>query len=140
MNTKINYMYRDAANYKIHCEEVVKGEIDEKVCEEILEDMDCEPFYPTNIGFRAPTFVSQGYKPYDDDPDCHELYDLELTDEEPTVGMTAEEFVEAFRSGKISERSYNPEMPYTPGKPYTEDELFLLVNEVMKKQNGGESK
>ena len=30
MNTKINYMYRDAANYKIHCEEVVKGEIDEK--------------------------------------------------------------------------------------------------------------
>ena len=39
MNTKINYMYRDAANYKIRCEEVVKGEIDEKVCKEILEDI-----------------------------------------------------------------------------------------------------
>ena len=57
MNTKINYMYRDAANYKIHCEEVVKGEIDEKVCEEILEDMDCEPFIRRISDFgRRPSY------------------------------------------------------------------------------------
>lgn len=103
MNTKIKYMYRDGANYKIHCEQIVAGEIDENTCEEILEQMDCEPFYPANIGFDAPTFVTLGYDTYPDDPDYHELSDFELTDEEPTVPVSAEEFVAAFNSGILSQ-------------------------------------
>ena len=99
MNTKVLYMYRDAANYKIHCEEVVRGEIDDKTKEELLEYSDCRPFYPNAIGFSADNFVTEGYAPYPDDPDFHELCDFELTDEEATVDMSIEEFVNAVKSG-----------------------------------------
>lgn len=75
MNTKISYMYRDAANYKIHCEEVVKGEIRDEDREDLFENhpLELEEFYPATVGFKAPAFVTEGYKPYPDDPDTHEV-------------------------------------------------------------------
>ena len=99
LNTKIHYIYRDAANYKIYCEEVVRGCVDEKKLECILEEYPLDEFYPANIGFNAPTFVTQGYKSYPDDPNSHEIVDIELTTESSTVDMTIEEFIAAIEDG-----------------------------------------
>ena len=108
MNTKISYMYRDAANYKIHCEEVVKGEIRDEDREDLFENhpTELEEFYPATIGFKAPTFVTEGYKPYPDDPDTHEISDITLTESEPTVNMTVEDFVARVRSGFTSRPAF----------------------------------
>ncbi len=107
MNTKICYMYRDAANYKIHCEEVIAGEIDEAKKEEFFENYSMDEFYPSQIGFKAPTFVTEGYKPYPDDPEWHEVVDFLPTDEKTTVDMTITEFMEAIRNGTATERREN---------------------------------
>ena len=101
MNTIVHYMYRDAANYKIHCKEIVKGELDEIDRKDLFENYEeaIEFFYPEKIGFKAPTFVSEGYRPYEDDPDSHEIVDFELTDERPTVDLTIDDVL-AYLRGK----------------------------------------
>lgn len=100
-NTRVDYMYRDGANYKLHLHEVVSGRVPAADTEPGWMERDGikgdpERFYPAEIGFDSSTFTSEGYQPYDDDPDCHELCGVCYTDEEPTVGMTAEELVVAF--------------------------------------------
>ena len=100
MNTRISYMYRDAANYKIHLEEVIAGEMTQEMQDRFFEKYDeLDPFYPANLGFKADTFVTRGYAPYDDDPDCHEIEGFDLVRAKPTVNMTVEEFLAAFESG-----------------------------------------
>lgn len=99
MNTKIHYIYRDAANYKLSCDEIVSGSVSEKKLDSILEDYPVDEFYPANIGFKAPTFVTEGYKPYPDDLGSHEIVDFEITSESPTVEMTIEEFIAAIEDG-----------------------------------------
>ena len=99
MNTKISYMYRDAANYKIFIEEIVTGEVPSEYVND-LEDqfdknVDLEEFYPARLGLNADTFVDRGYAPYDDDPTCHELMCMEYTTEPATVKMTAADIVKA---------------------------------------------
>lgn len=99
LNTKIHYIYRDAANYKISCDEVVRGCVDKEKLDSILEEYPMDVFYPANIGFKAPTFVTEGYKSYPDDPDSHEIVDFEFTSEPPTVEMTIEQFIAAIEDG-----------------------------------------
>lgn len=99
LNTKIHYIYRDAANYKLSCDEVVSGCVDEEMLDRLMEEYPMDFFYPANIGFKAPTFVTEGYKSYPDDPDSHEVVDFEFTSEPPTVEMTIEEFIAAIENG-----------------------------------------
>ncbi len=99
LNTKIHYIYRDAANYKLSCDEVVSGSVDEEKLDRLLDEYPMDDFYPANIGFKAPTFVTEGHKPYLDDPDSHEIVDFEPTTESPTVDMTIEEFIAAIEDG-----------------------------------------
>lgn len=104
MNTKVLYMYRDGANYKIHMSEIVKGEIPENTWGDLDEFLYLDEFYPGRVGFRDDTFVDLGYAAYDDDPDSHELIDFQYTEEDATVKMTADEFVEALKNGACLHR------------------------------------
>ena len=103
-NTKVVYLYRDAANYKIHCEEIICGSISKEQEKELFDRYVKEEFYPASIGFSAPTFVTLGYRPYSDDPDFHELIGLEPTDREATVPLSTEEFMGAIKSGRAFTR------------------------------------
>ena len=126
MNTMITYMYRDGSNYKIHCEEVIHGTLTKQEIAEIVAisvlcgngtpfdaiteadidemsdyletDMSDCYFYPEVCGLPAPTFVSEGYAPYEDDPDWHELCEITETDRKPTCEVSAAEFLAAFRN------------------------------------------
>ena len=102
MNTQVSYMYRDGANYKISCKEILAGELTQKEIEEINGlAIDGEYFYPGSIGLPATNFVDLGYQEYDDDPEWHELQEIELTKLAPTADVTAAEFLETFRNGIV---------------------------------------
>ena len=68
MNTKINYLYRDADNYKVHNECVVQGTISAEQIAVILECLDeGEYFIPHLVGLpekRFDTFDPQVDHPY----------------------------------------------------------------------------
>lgn len=104
-NTKIEYMYRDGGNYKIHAEAILEGSLTTEEIEEIFkmtEDAvfkDCHFFYPGNIGLPAPTFESEGYRAYEDDPEWHELLNVTLTANDADTRVTAMEFLDAIRNG-----------------------------------------
>lgn len=126
MNTKIEYLYRDGANYRNYCEEVISGTLTKREIAEIVaisvlcgngtpfaevteadvDDMsayletgmlDCY-FYPEACGLSVKTFVSEGYDAYDDDPDWHELCNISETEQAPTCDVSAADFLAAFRS------------------------------------------
>jgi hypothetical protein len=103
--TLVEYMYRDASNYKLFAAEILPGDLSR---EEIIEIFDLTKdslcpdshfFYPGQIGLDAPTFVSKGYEAYDDDPEWHELLVISHSEKEPTTTISAEAFLEAFRNG-----------------------------------------
>ena len=109
MNTRIEYLYRDANNYKVGNTAVVAGEISEDDRLYIFDNCldDGEYFIPSKVGLPEKTFVDLGYK-YDAEADhpYFELESMELTDEHPTVNVTAEQVVErskAFSDGNWME-------------------------------------
>lgn len=104
MATRVDYMYLDGANNKLHLSAVLQGELTEEEIKEIFdlsEDVvfhDCNYFYPGNTGLPATTFVDKGYAAYDNDPEWHELVEISHTEAAPTEDVTAAEFLEAFRN------------------------------------------
>lgn len=89
MNTKIRYLYRDADNYKVWNEAVIKGVLTGEQKSTILNCLyDDEYFIPRLVGLPETTFVSLGYS-YDADVD-HPYFELsadgiEDTNDAPTV-------------------------------------------------------
>lgn len=114
MNTRINYLYRDAANYKVRNECVIQGEISKEQISIIVDSlMDGEFFKPGLVGLHGKTFVDLGYPPYEDDPEFFELGDegdlsdsFELTNVPNDVCITAEQltanFIAASQNGWLS--------------------------------------
>lgn len=100
MNTKINYLYRDASNYKVYHDEVVAGEISEEQKAAILDSLDCgEYFIPGAVGLPGGQF--EVFEPMED----HPWFELEReafkeTHEAPTVEMTTAELAESFAKCK----------------------------------------
>ncbi len=100
-NTKFWYMYRDAANYKVHTEVVLAGAMTEEQWETIVSCCDAGEFFaPQKVGLEARDFVTLGYAPYNDDPELFEIVQYELTDAAPTVAMTVDELVEKFQANQ----------------------------------------
>lgn len=100
-NTWLWYMYRDAANYKVHTDVVLEGAMTEEQWQTVLTCCDnYELFAPDKVGLAARDFVSLGYAPYEDDPELFEIVDYYLTDLAPTVQMTVEELVAKFQANK----------------------------------------
>lgn len=96
MNTRINYLYRDADNYKAHNECVVRGEITSEQKAVIISCLDeGEFFIPRLVGMPERKFDT--YDPTSDHPWMELREDgFENTKEEPTVDVTVEEIVERF--------------------------------------------
>lgn len=109
VNTKVTYLYRDAANYKIYSEEIVTGSINEYFGTEFYEValnnfkqyclIDGEYFYPTGVGLPDHNFQTAGYAAYEDDPDWSELIGFEETKLPPTVKMSIGDLMGAFARG-----------------------------------------
>lgn len=121
MNTRINYLYRDACNYKKHNEVVLSGELTPthlKRIEACL--MDGEFFVPRCVGLPERRIEDVRT----DDDHCwfewsiSEDYDLnesgvQLTDKPPTVDMTVEELVANFEKvSEWDETSWMADYPY----------------------------
>lgn len=100
MNTRIEYLYRDGSNYKVHNECVIEGELTEPQQDIILACRDDDIYFiPSDVGLPEVRFDS-----WDEqyDHDWFELYDYAFssTDANPDVHITAAELVEAFLAHK----------------------------------------
>lgn len=109
-NVAVNYMYRDASNYKCHETVIFENprgvsvsELWRRINEALREVMLFEEqpiFRPEWVGL--PTvflFAQPGYSKNKDDHEWHELVEIEETDALPTLGEGSSicEFIEALR-------------------------------------------
>ena len=96
MNTKINYLYRDGANYKAHNEYIVLGEITKEQITRIIKTLTMgDSFIPEQIGLP----INRPSEELTSDDHCYcELSAecFELTDEEAFEDITCEELVQRF--------------------------------------------
>ena len=96
-NTKINYLYRDANNFKVHNEAVIEGLLTEQQMDDIINCLDeGEYFVPSAVSLPECKFDK--YDPEADHP-WFELYrdGFETTNNAPTVNVTAEELYQLFK-------------------------------------------
>lgn len=97
-NLKFEYLYRDAGNYKKFGSAILDNpnRIDpEKAAEKLKEHLiDGEFFYPKKVGI--PLLEHHAFDP-DLDHEWYEFEKLSNTNEETTIKVSIEEFVERFR-------------------------------------------
>ena len=98
MNTKIEYMYRDASNWKDWYAVVVKGKITTEQYDEIQDCLDDEKFIAAQVGLAADGI--RGYDVNEDDHPWYEMGAISLTEEAPTVNITIDELVKRFKEAK----------------------------------------
>jgi hypothetical protein len=92
-------MYRDAGNWKQYETVILKGEISQADIEVIMASLkDKEYFLPAQVGLE--TLQERWEFLNIDDHIWHELTrgDIVLTDEEPTIELTAEQLVTNFKN------------------------------------------
>ena len=98
-NTAIEYLYRDASNYKSWNYAVLPGTVDENQIEEIFRCCDCGEFFiPEQVGLPADRLDE-----YDRSEDDHlwcELLSITATEEEPTVDVAAQTVYRRFLNAK----------------------------------------
>lgn len=109
MNTRISYLYRDASNYKVPNECIVRGLLTDEQTKAILDCLDTDNFIPSQVGLPERRF--DRFDP-EEDTCWFELYEsgFEPTDAEATVDLSVEELVSRFLSKKN-----HWEIPSTPG-------------------------
>jgi len=96
-NTRIDYMYRDAANYKKRSSVVFKGKISRELLTILRENMSEEEYFiPSQVGLEDLQHYMESF-PDEDDGVWHELEDISLTDKESTDPRTIEEFAAAVK-------------------------------------------
>lgn len=100
MNTIIEYLYRDASNYKRWNRVIIGGEMTQENLRRIEAKLfDCEYFVPHDVGLPEHRIVSD-YRT--DDDHCWfewQTYDdAELTSAPPTVDLTVDQLVSNFES------------------------------------------
>lgn len=95
-NTRINYLYRDASNYKKHNEVIIRGVLTDQQIDIIMSCLEAgEYFIPEQVGLPE---VRSDDSWTEDDHVWFELYrdGFEEVSMEPTVELTAAEVVERF--------------------------------------------
>lgn len=100
MNTKIEYLYRDADNYKMWNEAVVEGEITPEQIEQIMDCLeDGEHFIPNQVGLEEMRFSNVDPQ---SDHCWFELYPdgFSQTDKKPDSGMDVETLISNFLAAK----------------------------------------
>lgn len=92
-NTLITYLYRDACNYKVHNEAVVKGLMTQEQEQRILNSLlDGEYFIPHLVGLPEERFATVT----EDDHPYFEYQSLSPTNAPASCDMDVEELVKAF--------------------------------------------
>lgn len=115
-NTRLNYLYRDAANFKTCNSVVLKG----KMTDEMFAEMQAccgdakEMFIPEQVGLD----LIRDWETTMDDHPYAELEDYELVPNEPTTDMTVEELLRRFQE---AEGDWRPE-EYEPKVEEFEEE------------------
>lgn len=99
MNTKISYLYRDASNYKVPNECIVRGLLTDEQTKAILDCLDSDNFIPSQVGLPERRF--DRFDP-EEDTCWFELYEsgFEPTDAEATVDLSVDELVSRFLARK----------------------------------------
>jgi hypothetical protein len=100
MNTRFEYLYRDAGNYKQWSDVVLTGSMTREEIEPLLEDG--MYFVPERVGLvnLAERFKEQGYVyPNEDDHDWHEVVSVSETELAATCEVSATEFLTRLRRG-----------------------------------------
>ena len=94
MNTLLEYLYRDASNYKQHGSVVLQGGISLKDIRPLL--IDGEYFIPSQAGLPdlQHRFKDQGFEyPTEDDHAWHEIVSMKPTRKQPTIPLHRKEFL-----------------------------------------------
>lgn len=93
MNTKINYLYRDADNYKVRNECIIRGEMTEEQEKRIIGSLDEETYFvPACVGMPEEKFGSET----EADHPWFEWCGTEPTERKPTLDIDAEELTVRF--------------------------------------------
>ncbi len=98
MNTKINYLYRDASNYKIFQCAVLPGEMTDAQQKTLWDccATDENYFIPSEVGLHEERF--DNWSP--DDWEWFEFEGVELTDENADTELLPDELVKRFEHRK----------------------------------------
>jgi len=99
MNTKLEYMYRDADNYKESETVIFSGKLTRVQIKNIFGNCEGDnTFIPQQVGLEPlyPRLQRFDSKDWDVDHPWHELLSIEPTKEEPTSEVTATEFYQKF--------------------------------------------
>jgi hypothetical protein len=102
MNTLLEYLYRDASNYKQHGSVVLQGAISLKDIRPLL--IDGEYFIPSQAGLPdlQYKFKAQGFEcPSEDDHTWHEIVSLRPTTKDPTIPFGRKEFLSRLRNSCV---------------------------------------
>lgn len=105
MNTLLEYLYRDASNYKQHGSVVMAGALSLKDIRHLL--IDGEYFIPLQAGLPdlQHKFGEQGFEyPTEDDHAWHEIVLLRPTSRKPTVSLRREEFLRRLQDSYDKQR------------------------------------
>ena len=103
-NTNVTYMYRDEDNWKSYAEVVVEGDVSFEDIADYLDD--ATYFCPADVSLGHPG-LSQSNFSYPEADHCWcelDVEDFEDTEVAPTEGLTAENFIAAFK--EASERGW----------------------------------
>ena len=93
MNTRINYMYRDADNYKVPNQCVIRGEVTEEQEKRIIDSLDDGRYFiPATVGMEEKKFGTVT----DADYPWFEWCYIEPTEQTPTLDVDAEELAARF--------------------------------------------
>lgn len=93
MNTRINYLYRDADNYKVRNECIIRGELTEEQEKRIIGSLDEETYFvPACVGMPEEKFGSET----EADHPWFEWCGTEPTERKPTLDIDAEELTVRF--------------------------------------------
>ena len=111
-NTRLNYLYRDASNYKTGNSVVLKGEMTDDAFEEMRKCCEDghELFIPEQLGLD----LIRDWIVTEDDHPYAELEDYELVPDRPTCDMTVQELFIRFLKAKDDwhPERYQPEVDY----------------------------
>lgn len=121
-NTRVNYLYRDASNYKTGNSVVLKGAMTDA---QFAEMKSCcadgyEDFVPEQLGLD----LIRDWETTEDDHPWAELEDFELVPDKPSTDMTPEKLLEEFRKAKDNWRpeDYEPEVDHYDDDDDEEDD------------------
>lgn len=107
MNIRIDYLYRDASNFKRFSEAVFSNPED-LTADDALRDLqaaatswelfaDMIHFRPELVGLETCFFADAGFEENEDDFELHELHEVSLTSDAPTDARSIEQFIRDLR-------------------------------------------